>query len=127
VTKQRGGQTSNANARKHGGYSRSTAKAAGPRKASISELIDNLIKRQEEILKYATTSAAEGNIDTAIKAMSIYGQNSSRMARMLKIATGHLEPSSIEETLRAALDEAQVGLDEELKRDGQRAGEPAPG
>jgi len=120
--RKRGGQAANDNAKKHGGYAQ-TARPTDKKSASISDLIECLLKRQEEILEYATKSAAAGNIDTAIKAMSIYGQNASRIGRMLLKTTGHLQPQDIEETLRVALDEAQVGLDEELRRDGQRAGE----
>lgn len=125
--RKRGGQAANDNAKKHGGYSmaRSTghnaARPTDKKSANISDLIECLLKRQEEILEYATRSATAGNIDTAIKAMSIYGQNASRIGRMLQKTTGHLQPQDIEETLRVALDEAQVGLDEELRRDSERA------
>src|SRR5512139_140239 len=100
--RKRGGQPRNANARKHNGY------AAVPKSTTIADLIEALITRQEEILMYAQSAAQSGDIDTAIKAMNIYGQNASRLARMLN-KTGQGD-QDLEATLRAALDEAQAAL-----------------
>lgn len=109
--RQRGAQPRNNNARKHGGY----AAVQTLRATSIADLIDNLLHRQGEILMYAQQAAQAGDLDTAIKAMNIYGQNASRLARMLgKNAQGD---QNIEDTLRAALDAAQISLDQELKRE----------
>ena len=67
-----------------------------------------------EILQYAQQAAENGQPDTAIKAMAVYGQNAARLARMLE-KSGHGTGQSLTEALQSALDDAQEQIDQHLK------------
>lgn len=123
---QRGAQPRNQNARKHGGYARqqphggATQRQASPGSAqkpqsgplTISALIKDLVARQMEILTYAQKAADEGNQEAAIRAMAVYGQNASRLARMLERAGSGQQ--DLTAALHDALDRAQEVIEKEL-------------
>ncbi len=112
---RRGGQPGNENAKKHGHYTRQPRAGTGPVTLTVADLIREMEQRQLQILEFAQKAADEGDTESALRALALYSQNASRLARMVQ-HSGAADPVDLHQKLQEALDLAQLGIEEEIKR-----------
>lgn len=109
--RRRGAPAGNQNRRTHGQYAKATAPIT-----DIEALVADALRRQTELSAYIDTHAAELTTDDLVKLFALYGQNASRLGRLLRDARALSGRSadSLLDAIGTALDEINTQLGTKL-------------